>query len=122
MPTSIRIFLILGAVVTTYYFGMQVKKGKVEIQHSLFWLLFSLFLVLASIFPSGIIFIAKQLHFQSPANFLFLMIIFVLFLKEFLLTIQLSKLEERHKNLTQKIALTSFEATTKTAQDCEENA
>lgn len=105
MSITLRILLIIGAIITTSYFGNEVKKGKIEIQYSLFWILFSLFLVLVSIFPHWIIKISKLLSFQSPANFLFLLIIFFIFLREFFLTVQISKLEEKNKKLIQEIAL-----------------
>lgn len=105
MTIGLRIILFIGAVFTTYYFAKQVRNGKVEIQYSLFWIIFSLVLVIISVFPNIIIFTARIIGVQSPANLLFLIIIFVLLLKEFNTTLKLSKLEEQLTHLIQKIAL-----------------
>lgn len=105
MTLLVRIFLIIGAVLTTVFFGLQVRKGKLQINYALFWIVFAGLLVIVSIFPELVISLAQILGFQSPANFLFLLIIFVLFIREFYLTIQLSLLEEKVKNLSQKIAI-----------------
>lgn len=109
MSIMLRGLLIIGAIITTGYFGNEVKKGKIEIQYSLFWILFSIFLVFVSIFPNIIIKLSRLLSFKSPANFLFLIMIFIIFVREFLLTVQLSKLEEKNRKLIQKIALSKIE-------------
>ncbi|WP_192986717.1 DUF2304 domain-containing protein [Carnobacterium mobile] len=105
MTIGLRIILLLGATFTTYYFAKQVNKGRVEIQYSLFWILLSIFFVIIGIFPVIIIFLANLIGIQSPANLLFLIIIFILLLKEFNSTIKLSKLEEKLTSLIQKIAI-----------------
>ena len=46
----------------------------------------------------------------SPANLVFLVIIFLLLLKSFNLTVEISALEVRLKELTQRIALKEEEA------------
>ncbi len=109
MSIMLRGLLVVGAIITTSYFGNEVKKGKLDIKYSLFWILFSLFLVFVSLFPFVLIKVSSVLSFKSPANFLFLLIIFVIFMREFVLTVQLSKLEEKNKKLIQKIALERVE-------------
>lgn len=105
MTVGLRLILLFGAFFTTIYFARQVNKGKVEIQYSLFWILLSIFFLIISIFPGIIIHLAKAIGIQSPANLLFLIIIFILLLKEFNTTIKLSKQEEKLTSLIQKIAL-----------------
>ncbi len=51
MTITLRIILIIGALLTTAYVARKVRKGDIEINHSLFWVLFSIFLLITSIFP-----------------------------------------------------------------------
>ncbi len=105
MSLMIRLILIVGAVLTTVYFGMQIKKNKIDINDAIYWIVFSIFLILLSIFPQIIIFAAHILYVQSPVNLLFLIIIFLLFIREFIQTTKISKLENDIKKLTQQLAL-----------------
>ena len=57
------------------------------------------------IFPGIAIFLAKIVGIQSPVNFVYLVVIFLLILRSFMLTIRISWLEERVKNLVEEIAI-----------------
>ncbi|GCF93919.1 hypothetical protein NRIC_18100 [Enterococcus florum] len=105
MTIELRLLLFLGALFTTIYIGFEVKKGRIDIEHSLFWVLFSFGLVILSIFPKIVIFFSSIVGIQSPTNFLFLVMIFVLFIKDFSMSKSFSKIEKKNKELTQKIAL-----------------
>lgn len=45
----------------------------------------------------------------APVNFLFLVMIFILLLRTFIMSIRMAELEEKVKNLTQKIAIQNHE-------------
>jgi hypothetical protein len=105
MSVVTRIILVLGSLFIIFFIGKQVNKGKIEIGHSLFWILFSLFLLFVSIFPGIVIFFSGLLGFQSSSNMIFLLVIFILLIKEFLTTAELSRLKEKLENLTISLAL-----------------
>ena len=60
---------------------------------------------MVSIFPGIITWAADLMGFISPANMVFLLVIFLLVLKLFSVTIKLSLLENKIKTLVQHIAL-----------------
>ena len=106
---TLRIAIFLIACWTTFYITRKVRKGQIGIEHSLFWILLSFFLLLTSIFPTYIVWIAKLLGVYSTSNVIFLIVIFVLMLKLFSNSILLSKLEHKINILTQEIAIKDLE-------------
>jgi len=77
----------------------------VKIEDSIFWILFSVMLIVLCIVPQLADFMAKLLGIKSTVNFIFLFIIFLLLIKNFLLTIKMSQLGHKTEELIQKIAI-----------------
>ena len=105
MSIQIRVILILISGLTMYYIIKKIRESKLEIEQSLFWIVFSTLIILMSIFPKCVYWLTDMLQIQSPVDFVFLLIIFILIIKSFSLTLQLSRLENRFKTLVQEIAL-----------------
>ena len=85
--------------------GKKIRQSKLQIEYSIFWMLFAASLVILSIFPEITIYGASLLGIYSSTNFIFLLIFVLLILKVFLMTIELSTLEYRVKELAQKLAI-----------------
>ena len=83
MTLSLQLILAFVALVTFFVIFRSIRKSNLQIEESFFWLLFSTILLVLSIFPSIIIFFSKLLGFQSPANFVFLFIIFLLMVNQY---------------------------------------
>ena len=49
--TLIRVCLILGSFITAGYILRRVRHAKVQIEDTIFWLLFSALLLILAIFP-----------------------------------------------------------------------
>ena len=105
MSIQFRIILIIVAFITAVSILRKIRKEKVQIQYSIFWILFSLLLLVLAIFPDLLIRLARVFGMGSPANLVFLIIIFLLLVKAFNLTVEISALEVKLKELTQRIAL-----------------
>lgn len=119
MSNQFRVLLILVAFLTAVSILRKIRKEKVQIQYSIFWILFSALLIILAVFPSILIRLAHTLGMGSPANLVFLLIIFLLLLKSFNLTVEISALEVRLKELTQRIALKEEEADVQKPQQAE---
>ncbi len=76
-----------------------------QIGYAVSWTLFSVLLVVMSLFPELFTGLSGLLGFQSPANMIYLAIIFVLLLKQFSMTMKFSRIDEQITGLTQTIAL-----------------
>lgn len=109
MTLGLQIILATVAISTSFVILRGIRKSNFQIEDSFFWLLFSLVLLLFAVFPAVIVYLAKMLGFLSPANFVFLVIIFLLIVNQYRLTKKLSKNEIKLKNLIQHTALLEFE-------------
>ena len=105
MSVALRILLIVVSVMNTLNILRRIRKSKLQIEYSIFWLLFSMVLIVISIFPQIVIKLAQLIGFQSPANMVFLLVIFALMFKSFQSTVEISQLQYKIEELTQKIAL-----------------
>jgi len=105
MGVVLRIILIISAVLLFFYMIKKIRQAKLKIEHTIFWLLFAFVLIIMGIFPQIIYIISEWIGFQSPVNMVFLMIIFILIMKNFLATLEISHLENKIDNLVQQIAI-----------------
>ncbi|WP_456090091.1 DUF2304 domain-containing protein [Oribacterium parvum] len=105
MTLLFRIILLAVCLFTYFFLHHSIKKEKMRIEESIFWLILSLLLLVFSIFPGIPDILARLLGIYSTANFLFLFVIFILLLRLFYVNAALGKLEERVKTLVQNEAL-----------------
>ena len=109
MSVALRIALIIGAVALAVFVVAGVRKSRMRIEDSLFWVGLSLLILVLSIFPDLGIWCADLLGVQSPVNFVLLFFIAVLLVKCFLLARQVSQLENKTKELAQRVAVDRLE-------------
>lgn len=83
----------------------KIRQSKVQIHYAVFWILFSVCLLIFSIFPELSITLAGAIGIYSSTNFIFLVILFAVIIKLFFNTIEISNLEYKIKELSQKIAI-----------------
>ena len=105
MTITLRILLILVSVATFLQMMRKIRQSKIQIESAIFWIVLSLVLVVFSVFPSIADLAAHCLGIYSTANFLFLFAIFLLIVKVCHMTIHISQLETKIKDLVQQMAL-----------------
>lgn len=105
MSLIFRIILVIVALGTNLYMMKKIRHSKVKIEDSIFWIIFSIALIIISIFPQIADFLADLLGIYSTVNFIFLAIIFVLLSKIFAMSIHMSQLEHKVTELSQEMAL-----------------
>lgn len=105
MSLSLRIILILASLLTMFFMMKRIRQSKVQIEDSIFWIIFSFILIVVSIFPMIADWLTGLLGIYSTVNFVFLLVIFILLMKVFLMTIRISQLDTKVRELTQKIAI-----------------
>ena len=105
MTVTLRIILLIASILNCAWIIQRIRKAQTRIEDSVFWILFSGLLIGMSLFPQIIEWGAAITGVQSAVNFVFLSIIFVLMVKLFFMTIELSSLENKVKDLTQELAL-----------------
>lgn len=105
MTTGLRIFLILGSVLTGFYVLRKIRRSRMKTENALFWIFFSLILVLLGIFPGIAGWCAGLLGVQSTVNLVYLVVIFLLVLKIFFQDQRLSRTEAQINRMAQSYAI-----------------
>ena len=105
MSPVFQVLLIFGAVLMTYYILKRIRQSKLQIEYSIFWIVFSAILLVFSIFPFLVALLTRMIGMELPVNFIFLFFILILILKAFFQTIETSALENKVRNLTQRLAI-----------------
>lgn len=108
MPTSLRIEMILLAVLFIAIVVMTVNKKRLLLKYSLIWLFVSLGMILAALFPEAFLFISDLMGIEKLSNFIYLVGMIVLLSFTFSLTVILSKQAERTKSIIQKVSIQTY--------------
>ena len=105
MNPVLRLVLIFGAVMALAIVIHAVRKSRMTIADSVYWVICAVFLVFFAAFPGISFFFAKLLGFLSPSNFVFCFIIMLMLIKLFTLSGQVSRLQNKVESMSQEIAL-----------------
>ena len=116
MSWAMRILLIIGSVITAFYVLKKIRRSKMRTEDSVFWLFFSLILVLLGIFPDLAVEVSEWIGVQSAANLVFLVIMFLLIVKVFTMEQQIARLQQQVKNTVQRVAIEELEWERKNGQ------
>jgi len=105
MGLELRILLVLSSIAMVSAVVLKIRKSKFQIHDGIFWFLLSVFFLLMSIFPHAVEWVADLIGVESPANLVFLGVLALLILKNFLLSIKISLLEYNIVKLAQRVAV-----------------
>ncbi len=105
MSIALRLILIAGTLFFLYLTFTKITKSKVQLADTIFWIMLSFVFILLSIFPEIAIVFSELINIESPVNFVFLLIIFLLLVKQFFMSLKISRLDYEVKRLAQYISL-----------------
>ena len=105
MSLELRILLILSSLIVLTSIVLKIRKAKFQIHDGVFWFLLSILFLVLSIFPQIAIRISELLGVESAANLVFLGVLALVIIKNFLLSIKVSLLEYNLMKLTQRVAV-----------------
>lgn len=105
MRIALKIEMIIISLVFFVFIVKMLKSKKMSIKYSLMWLLIPLFFAVFVLFSDIIINFANKLGFEVLSNFVFFMVIGLLFIICFSLTIIVTHLNQKIIALTQEIAM-----------------
>ena len=109
MSLILRVTLILTSVFVFFFVMKKIRKAQLNIDDSIYWIFFAFLILALSIFPGIAVGASKLLDIESPANFVFLFISFMIIIKLFQVSIDCSVLKHRLNHLVQKSALINYE-------------
>ena len=105
MPIILRIMLIVGSLATGIYIRGKLRKSQMQIEDVIFWLFFAAALIVMSVFPEVIVWFAELIGIDSAVNFVFLCVIFLMLIRCFSLSVKVSTLEVKLKELTERLSV-----------------
>lgn len=105
MTLIFRAMLFLASLFSIVFFIKRIRKSKIQIDDSLFWVLVAFAGIVLSFFPKILIRASEIIGVQSPANLLYLALLFVLIIRDFRLTVKLSQIEMKLNKLGQDYAI-----------------
>ncbi len=105
MSLTLRIVLIVLSVLDLGYVIRKIRFSKMQIEYTLFWIALSLMFIVLAVFPAIAYKATELLGVMSTANLIFLAIIGILLLKVFMMTIELSVLENKVRDLVQQLGI-----------------
>lgn len=105
MSTVFRIILVVAALIACGYAIGKIRKSQMKIEDAIYWFLLMFLVVLLSIFPKVAFFFSNLLGIDSPANLIFLVMIFLLFVKVFSLSVRNAILQHKFNTLVEEMAI-----------------
>jgi hypothetical protein len=109
MTVTLRIVLIVASALLVLYTLLKIRKAQLDIDDSLHWIVTAIVLILLSLFPNSVVKLSEVLGFISPANLVFLCMIFVVLVRLFVQSVEMSVQKHRLNQLVQKVALLNYE-------------
>lgn len=117
MQISLNIVLIVITLIYLFLVIKSIRKKKLQMSFSIFWLITGILLIFALLIPNLVENISHLLGFEVPANMVFCITIFVSFYLIFNLTISISKENKKNTLLVQEISILK-----KRVEELEKNA
>lgn len=105
MSVALRVLLIVMSVGSLVYIVRKIRYSKMQIEYALFWIVLALVFIVMAVFPQVVYVVCDLMKVMSPVNLVYLFIIAILLLKVFMMTIELSALENKVRELVQQIGI-----------------
>lgn len=105
MSSILRVILLIGAILTAFWILNRIRRMKVKMEDAIYWVIFAIILLVLGLWPELTYWLTRKLRMQSPANLIFLVIIFLMIEKLFTLSIIISQLEDKVSILAAELAL-----------------
>ena len=108
MSLQLQLVFITASVLTLVFILLKIRKHKLNIDDSIVWILWSIVLLIFSLFPKLVNKISDFLGFMSTSNFILSLFVFFLYIIVFSQNIRISNLTQKNKELIQKLSLKDY--------------
>lgn len=105
MSMVLRSVLLVAAMFSCGWIIHRIRKAQVRLEDTLFWIMAAVILAILGLFPEVSYWMARMLGIQSPANFIFFIMICLLFEKVLTMSILHSQIEEKYISIAAEMAL-----------------
>ena len=105
MSVVLRSMLLVASMFSCVWIVHRIRGAQVRLEDTLFWIVSAVILAVLGLFPEVSYWMSGMLGIQSPANFIFFIMICLLFEKILTMSILHSQMEEKYINMAAEIAL-----------------
>lgn len=105
MTSKLQLSLLIVSVLSLIYVIYTVIKNKMNIHYSVVWIIWSICMIVISIFPEIVSAIGKMLGIAATVNTVYLLLIFLLYCMTFYLFLKISKHNEEIIKLNYEISV-----------------
>ena len=105
MTITLKLALIVITAIYMFLIIKSIRKKKMNVSFSLFWIITGIILIISALVPNMIEYISNLIGFETPSNMLFCITIFVSFYLIFNLTTILSEENKKNTLLIQEVSL-----------------
>ena len=95
MSFKLQLVFIFASLITFLFVIKKIQKHGLNIDDAIIWILWSIGLLIISVFPQIPSWISKELGFMSTSNFIFCSFIFFLYIMLFTQTAQISRINTK---------------------------
>lgn len=110
MSIVFRVVLVVFSLAAFLFCLIKIRKNSMKIDDAVYWFFLTALSALFAVFPEIAENLSSLLGIESPANFVYLIFIFMLMLKLFIQTIKLSALQTKLEVLAQIVAIKHSES------------
>ena len=104
IPVGLRITLIAGSLLVLTFMIYSSVKAKMDVHFAVLWISLSACILVIGIWPGLAVDLGEMIGFQSASNFVFLIMIAVLFLLNYYSYLKISNLTDQIRKLNYKVA------------------
>lgn len=108
---------IIFAVLMMCYIIYNVRKSRLSIKESFWWIIAALVMLLLAIFPYSIDWVSQKLNIAYPPSILFVLCILFLVFLNFRLSKKLSELQVKVIDIAQELAILKEKCRSLTKKD-----
>ena len=110
MSVALRFLLIVFSLATMVFCVRKIRASSMLIDDALFWFMLTVTISLLAVFPQIGVALSAWLGIESPANLVFLVMIFLLMVKVFSQALRLAQMQTKLERTVQELALQKLEA------------
>lgn len=105
MSIELRVVLLFAATFSIGWIITRIRKAKVRLEDTFFWMVMSVVLLVLGLFPGVSYWLSSILGVISPANLVFFIMICLLFEKLLTMSIMHSQMQDKYVTMAAEMAL-----------------
>ena len=102
------IFIIISLIIIIYML-ISIRKSKLSVQNSFLWIVFCVVLLILSIWPKSLDWLANILHISYPPALFLTMAVVLLFIINFIYSKRIESLQKKVTDLAQELSIVKEE-------------